>query len=158
MKQAKWKSYAFWILLTEGVGLLAGILTRDATQLYGETVAKPPLSPPALLFPIVWTILYAGMGIGAARVALSPPSCARTDSLRVYLAQLFFNFGWSILFFNYQAFGAAFFWLIALWGLILWMILSFLKADRPAALLQIPYLLWVTFAGYLNYGVWMMNK
>lgn len=74
------------------------------------------------------------------------------------MIQLVFNFFWSIIFFNFQAFGFVFIWLIILWGLILWMILSFRKVDKLAAWLQIPYLLWVTFAAYLNFGVWLLNK
>ena len=69
-----------------------------------------------------------------------------------------FNFFWSIIFFNLQAFGFALLWLLVLWGLILLMILSFRKTDAPAAWLQVPYLLWVTFAAYLNFGVWMLNR
>ena len=118
----------------------------------------PALAPPALLFPIVWTLLYALMGFGAARVDLSPPSAARRSGLRVYGLQLFFNFFWTLIFFNLQAFGAAFLWLIALWGLILWMLLLFRKADPLAGWLQLPYLLWVTFAGYLNLAVWLLNR
>ena len=68
------------------------------------------------------------------------------------------NFFWSLIFFNAQAYGFAFAWLILLWILILWMIISFYQVDKTAALLQIPYLAWVTFAGYLNYGVWMLNR
>lgn len=152
-----WKTYAIWIALTEAVGALAGLLTREATQLYGETMLKPPLSPPAILFPIVWTILYALMGFGAARIYLAPESKERSRSLRLYLVQLAFNFFWSILFFNFQAYGLAFVWLVVLWVLILLMILSFRKVDPLAALLQIPYLVWVAFAGYLNLGVWLLN-
>lgn len=88
----------------------------------------------------------------------SPPSAARSRSLRLFGVQLTFNFFWSILFFNLQLFGLALLWLIALWGLILWMIRAFRKVDPLAALLQIPYLLWVTFAGYLNTGVWLLNR
>lgn len=110
-----------------------------------------------MVFPIVWTILFALMGIGIARIYRSPASKARSRSLLLFLAQLAFNFFWSIIFFNFQNFGLAFVWLIALWLLILWMILSFRKADPVAAWLQIPYLLWVTFAAYLNLGVWMLN-
>jgi benzodiazapine receptor len=157
MKKHTWKRYAFWILLTEAVGALSGWLTRKGTQLYTETVTKPPLSPPSMVFPIVWTILFALMGIGIARIYRSPASKARSRSLLLFLAQLAFNFFWSIIFFNFQNFGLAFVWLIALWLLILWMILSFRKADPVAAWLQIPYLLWVTFAAYLNLGVWMLN-
>ena len=72
--------------------------------------------------------------------------------------QLAFNFFWSIIFFNLRRFGFAFFWLVALWGMILWMIRTFLRVDRLAAWLQLPYFLWVTFAAYLNLGVWMLNR
>ena len=97
------------------------------------------------------------MGISAARIYLAPPSPARTRGLLIFLIQLGFNFLWSIIFFHFQAFGLAFLWLLALWALILWMILTFRKVDRPAAWLQIPYLLWVSFAAYLSFGVWRLN-
>lgn len=157
MKHHTWKIYAAWILLAEAVGGLSGWLTRDGAKAYSESIIQPPLSPPAPVFPIVWGILFALMGIGAARIYLAPPSRERTNSLRIFLLQLAFNFFWSILFFNLQAFGAALVWLLILWGLILWMIVSFRKVDPLAAWMQIPYLLWVTFAAYLNYGVWMLN-
>lgn len=153
-----WKIYLFWILLAEGVGLLAGFLTRDATMIYSNTMIKPPLSPPAIVFPVVWTVLYALMGIGAARIYLSPDSKERLWSLNVFIAQLAVNFFWSLIFFNAQAYGFAFFWILLLWVLIIVMIVLFGKVDRTAALLQIPYLLWVTFAAYLNLGVWILNR
>ena len=157
MKHHTWKIYAAWILLAEAVGGLSGWLTRDGAKAYSESIIQPPLSPPALVFPIVWGILFALMGIGAARIYLAPPSRERTNSLRIFLLQLAFNFFWSILFFNLQAFGAALVWLLILWGLILWMIVAFRKVDPLAAWMQIPYLLWVTFAAYFNYGVWILN-
>lgn len=157
MKHHTWKIYAAWILLAEAVGGLSGWLTRDGAKAYSQSIIQPPLSPPAMVFPIVWGILFALMGIGAARIYLAPPSRERTNSLRIFLLQLAFNFFWSILFFNLQAFGAALVWLLILWGLIVWMIVSFRKVDPLAAWMQIPYLLWVTFAAYLNYGVWMLN-
>ena len=158
MNKNTWKPYAFWILFTEAVGFFSGWLSREGTELYQRTIEQPPLSPPAIVFPVVWTILYALMGIGAARIYQSPASGARSRSLLIFLLQLAFNFFWSIIFFNFQNFGFAFVWLLALWGLILWMILSFRKVDRLAAWLQIPYLLWVTFAAYLNFGVWILNR
>lgn len=157
MKHHTWKIYAAWILLAEAVGGLSGWLTRDGSKAYSQSIIQPPLSPPAMVFPIVWGILFALMGIGAARIYLAPPSRERTNSLRIFLLQLAFNFFWSILFFNLQAFGAALVWLLILWGLIVWMIVAFRKVDPLAAWMQIPYLLWVTFAAYLNYGVWMLN-
>ncbi len=157
MKQT-WKTYALWIVIAEAVGALAGFLTREGTKLYAASVVKPPLSPPAVVFPVVWGILYALMGVGAARVSLTPASALRTRGLRLFLLQLAFNFVWSILFFNLQAFGLAFVWLVLLWALILMMTLAFGRVDRTAALLQIPYLGWVAFAGYLNVGVWLLNR
>ena len=158
MKNGSWKPYLFFVLLSEGVGILAGLLTREATALFGETVVQSALTPPSIVFPIVWTALYALMGIGAARVWNGPETPAQKQSINIFLIQLIVNFFWSLIFFNAQAFGFALVWLILLWVLILWMILSFWKTDKTAALLQIPYLLWVSFAGYLNYTVWILNN
>ena len=158
MEKSTWKTYAFWIALAEAVGAFSGWLTRKSVKIYNAAVKQPPLSPPSIVFPIVWGILFILMGMGAARIYLSPASKARSRSLLLILVQLAFNFFWSIIFFNLQAFGFAFLWLIALWILILLMILSFREVDQPAAWLQIPYLLWVTFAAYLNLGVWLLNR
>ena len=157
MKKSNWKTYAFWILITEAVGALSGWLTREGSKIFSQSVAQPPLSPPAILFPIVWGILYALMGISAARIYMAPPSQERSRGLNLYIAQLVVNFFWSLIFFNAQAYGFAFFWLLLLWALVLWMILTFRKLDPLAAWLQIPYLLWLTFAAYLNFGVWYLN-
>lgn len=151
-------NYLRWILAVETVGILSGILSRNGTQAYGETILKPALSPPAVLFPVVWTILYALMGIGAARIAAAPDSRARSLALNVFVMQLIVNFFWSLIFFNAQAFGFAFIWLLLLWVLIGGMFFLFYRVDRAAALLQIPYFFWVAFAAYLNYGVWQLNK
>ena len=157
MKGTTWKPYAAGILLTEGVGGLAGWLTREDTKEYGRSITKPPLSPPGAVFPVVWGILFLLMGIGAARIYRAPASQARSRSLILFLVQLGFNFFWSILFFRFRRFGLAFVWLVVLWGLILGMIRSFASVDRTAAWLQVPYLLWVTFAAYLNLAVWLLN-
>ena len=157
MKTARWKAYVFWIALCEFVGLFAGVLTREGARFYGIYVDKPPLSPPSWVFPVVWTALYALMGIGAARIALQPESEARSKGLNLMVAQLILNFFWPLLFFNAQAFGFAFVWLLLLWLIVLWMILEFGKTDPLAAWLQVPYLLWLTFAAYLNGAVWVIN-
>lgn len=158
MKRSKWKVYTFWILLAEAVGALSGWLSRDGMKVYNESVLQPPLSPPPILFPFVWGLLYALMGISASRVYLSPPSKERSRGLNLFVAQLIINFFWSLIFFNAQAFGFAFFWLLFLWVLVLWMIFVFYRVDPLAAKLQIPYLLWLTFAAYLNAGVWYLNR
>lgn len=157
MKKRTWKTYAGWIVLTEAVGALSGWLTRDGMRIYLEESAKPPLSPPGVVFPIVWTVLFALMGAGAARVAGTPGSRNRTWGMGIFFAQLLFNFFWTVIFFQLRSYGFALAWLAVLWGLILWMILAFWKVDRPAAWMQVPYLLWVAFAGYLNLGVWLLN-
>ena len=157
MNQSKIKTYLLWILLAEAVGGLAGWLIREDVKIYTDSIAQPPLSPPALVFPVAWTILYALMGIGAARVALAPDSPERSRALAVFGLQLGMNFLWSILFFKFQLFGFSLLWLIALWGAILWMASAFSRVDKAAARLQIPYLVWVAFAGYLNLGVWILN-
>ena len=145
------------ILVAEAVGALSGFLTREGMKLFTDAVAQPPLSPPPLLFPIVWTILYALMGYGSARIWLSTPSPDRSRALNLYAIQLVVNFFWSLIFFNAQAFGFAFFWLLLLWVLVLLMILAFDKVDPLSAKLQVPYLIWLTFAAYLNLGVWYLN-
>ena len=157
MKRSTWKPYAFWILLAEGVGGLSGWLTRKDTKQYSQSIAKPPLSPPAMVFPVVWGILFLLMGVGAARVYRAPASPERSRGLLLFGVQLGFNFIWSFLFFRFRRYGLAFGWLLVLWGLILWMTRTFFKVDRVAAWLQVPYLLWVEFAAYLNLGVWFLN-
>lgn len=156
MKNKFW-IYAFWIIFSEGVGILSGWLSRGGIELYNETVTKPPLSPPAIIFPVVWTVLFLLMGLGAARVYLSPPSVARSKSLVLFFVQLLVNFSWSLIFFNLHAFDFAFFWLLLLWILAVWMTVSFSNADRTAAWLQLPYIVWLTFAACLNAGVWALN-
>ena len=158
MKKSKWKTYALWILTAEAVGGLSGYLTRAGMRTFQESVKQPPLSPPPVLFPIVWGALYALMGIGGAQVFLSAPSPDRSRGLNLYTAQLIVNFFWSLFFFNAQAYGLAFFWLLLLWGLVLGMLLRFRKVKPAAGYLQIPYLLWLTFAAYLSLGVWVLNR
>lgn len=158
MKHIPWKTYALFILITEAVGFLSGWLTRDGAKTYSQSIIQPPLSPPPIVFPIVWGILFALMAIAAARIWLSPPSDLRTRGLVLYAVQLAFNFFWSILFFNLQAFGFALIWLLVLWGLILWTFSTFRKIDPIAGWLLLPYLLWVSFAAYLNAGVWYLNR
>ncbi len=153
-----WKTYAVFVLGTEAVGGLSALFSRQGMALYNAAAAKPPLTPPPVAFPIAWSLLYLLMGIGAARIFLSRPSAARTRALKLYGLQLAFNFFWSILFFRFQMYGLAIWWLLALWVQILWMIRAFGVVERTAGKLQIPYLLWTTFALYLNIGVWWLNR
>lgn len=157
MKKISWKVYLLWILVCEAVGALSGFLSREGMRLYEQMAVKPALSPPGWVFPIVWGLLFALMGIGAARISSSSDD-GRNRALNLFTAQLVVNFFWPLLFFNAMAFGFAFIWLILLWILVLLMILSYWRIDQLAAWLQVPYLLWLTFAGYLNYMVVMLNR
>ncbi|MBO5868144.1 MAG: tryptophan-rich sensory protein [Oscillospiraceae bacterium] len=157
MTKKQWKTYLFWILLAEAVGALSGFLSRNGMKQYESTITQPPLSPPGILFPIVWGILYALMGFSVARIRLLPQNDDTRKGTNLFIAQLIVNFFWSLIFFNAQAYGFALIWLVLLWVLVFLMIKVFNKADTPAAGLQIPYLLWLTFAAYLNAGVWYLN-
>ena len=158
MNKAIRNNYVRWVVLSLGAGALSALLTRDGTRWFNASAIKPALTPPAWVFPAVWAVLYVLMGVSAARIAALPDSPRRTASLRLFCVQLGVNFCWSLLFFNLRAYAFAFLWLTLLWGLIVWMILSFFEQDGTAARLQIPYALWVFFAGYLNLGVWLLNR
>ena len=153
-----WKIYGAWIAIAEAIGALSGLLSREGMRIYSQTVIQPTLAPPMWVFPVVWSILFALMGISAAIIWQSPESELRSKGLNLFVAQLMVNFFWSLIFFNLQAFGFAFLWLVLLWALVAWMIWTFYQVEPLAAWLQIPYLLWLTFAGYLSFSVWMLNR
>ena len=158
MNNANLKKYAFWILVTEAVGALSGFLSREGMEIYAQTIRQPPFSPPGWIFPVVWTVLYALMGIGIARIRSASPGRDSRRGTNLFIAQLIVNFFWSLIFFNARALGFAFFWLLALWLLVLLMILRWYRVDKTSAWLQLPYLLWLTFAAYLNFSVWQLNR
>ena len=138
------------------VGGLATLLSGGMGNY--RIIHQPPLSPPGWVFPIVWTILYILMGEASYRVLVSGKDKAQINrALKAYGAQLFLNFLWPLVFFGGQLYLTAFFVLIALWVGIFVTMRLFSKLDETAGDLLIPYLLWVTFAGYLNLGVFLLN-
>jgi len=155
----KIKPYVYSVLIALLVGGASAYLTRNNMNIY-ERINMPPLSPPSWLFPVVWGILYTLMGISSAIVYLKGKNedVDTKSALNVYLLQLAVNFAWSIIFFNMQAFLLAFLWILLLWVLIIVMIVRFREISPLAAWLQIPYLLWVTFAAYLTFMVWILNR
>ena len=155
----KIKPYVIWIALALGVGILAALMTRGSMDVY-QTIVTPPLSPPSILFPIVWSILYVLMGVSAAMIYKKRElqEDAVKKSLTTYLLSLIANFVWSLIFFNVRAYLVAFIWLLLLLYLIIDTIVQYKKIDPLAAYLQIPYALWVAFAGYLNVAIWLLNK
>lgn len=157
-KRAKIVAYAVSIATALAVGGASALLTMENMSLY-EEIRQPPLAPPSILFPIAWSILYLLMGISAAMIYTSyhVQKSERTAALMPYGASLFVNFVWSPLFFNARAFLPAFVWLVLLEFLIVMTIISYRRINTVAAYLQIPYAVWVAFAGYLNLAIWLLN-
>lgn len=154
-----WKKiqpYVVSIIIALVVGGLSALVTKDNMNIY-DTINKPALSPPMFLFPIVWGILFVLMGISSAIVYIKSEKGKAFDNLWIYGLQLIVNFFWSIIFFNMRSYLFAFVWLVLLWVLIIAMIVQFRKVSPVAAYLQIPYLLWVTFAGYLTLMIYILN-
>ena len=151
----QWKKLIPCLLFPLAVGVLAGFLTLSSMSLF-DAVQKPPLSPPGWLFPVVWTILYLLMGFASYLVLVSERP--GQTAWKLYVIQLIFNFFWPIFFFNLEQYLLSFVWLLLLWLLILATILWFSRSSKLAGYLLIPYLLWVTFAGYLNLGIYFLNR
>lgn len=155
--QEKLKNLLLCIAIPVLTGSLSGFLTRGSMQVFRQ-LNKPPLSPPGAVFPIVWTILYILMGIASYLVFSSGAGQGDIrNALSVYGLQLAVNFFWSLFFFNLGWYFFSFVWLVLLWLLILFTIRLFYPISRPAAYLLVPYLLWVTFAGYLNLSIAILN-
>jgi len=157
MKKINFKALIIAILIPLAVGGLSALLTRGSMSTF-ESINKPPLSPPGILFPIVWSVLYILMGVASYFVYVSDGADGtKRVALTLYGVQLFFNFFWSILFFNMEAYLAAFVWLVIMLLLIIATTMLFYAIDKKAGYLMIPYILWVTFAGYLNLAIYFLN-
>lgn len=153
----KWKTLIFSIALPLLAGALVGLIVGDGIRAFDSAV-KPSLYPTGILFPIVWTVLYVLMGTASY---LSLTSGARQDdisgALKAYGIQLFFNLLWPVMFFSFELYTFAFIWLLVMLGLIILTVIRFLKVSKAAAYLMLPYILWVSFAAYLNLGVAVLN-
>lgn len=140
------------------VGGLSALLSNVATERF-DSLEKPPLAPPSWVFPVVWTVLFVLMGIASYLVAVEKAEeKQKKAALTVYGIQLAFNFAWTLIFFNAGAYLFAFVWLIILWLLIITTVYLFSKIRFAAGLLLIPYVLWVAFAGYLNFSIYLLNR
>lgn len=144
------------VLIPLAVGGISSLISQEGFKSYSETTVKPPLSPPDWLFPVVWTLLYILMGISSYLVYEKDRTEAR-QPLAVYVIQLAMNFMWPVFFFSLGAYLFSFIWLIILWAFSLAMIIMFYRVNKTAGLLQIPYLLWLTFAAYLNLSAYILN-
>ena len=150
--------YAISIGIALLVGGLSALVTGGSMGIY-EEIITPPLAPPSWLFPVVWTILFILMGISAAMIYNDRKAsmAQKKSALYTYALSLIVNFFWSIIFFNFRAFLFAFIWLVLLLYLIINTILKYYKIKPLAAYLQIPYAIWVSFAGYLTLAIWILN-
>lgn len=134
-------------------GALVGLIISGYMN-YGDMV-KPPLSPPSYIFPIVWTILYILMGISYFIATKNNENDKELN--QIYILQLLVNFFWPIIFFVLKMYFTAFFWIILLLILVIIMIKELLKNNKISGCLQIPYLIWLLFATYLNIGIFLLN-
>lgn len=155
----KLKPFIVSVVIALAVGGISAAVTSGSMDIYSE-INRPPLSPPSILFPIVWTVLFMLMGISAALVYRFKDT--KHDGVRtaliVYGVNLAVNFIWSLIFFNMQAYLFAFIWILLLLAVIVAMIILFKRVSPLAAYLQIPYLLWVAFAAYLNFAIYLLNR
>lgn len=162
-KKGKWIPYLIFIAVALAAGGLSYALSAKGMKTYSSEVMKPAFTPPDAVFPVVWSILYILMGISAGRIykknrqGAVPAEGKPVRAFVFWWGQLILNFLWSPIFFGLGAYGPALLCLILIGLMIAGMILEFWEIDRVAAVLQIPYLLWICFAGYLNYGVWKLN-
>lgn len=156
--RAERKTYVISMMAALGTGGLSAFLIRKNVYLY-QILDKPAFAPPAFLFPVVWTALYILMGISSARICLAKASdpLEVMDALLNYALQLVLNFLWPVIFFNMRTFLFALIWIAVLWCAIIKMIFRFSRLDTTAAYLQIPYLMWTTFAAYLNFMIYLME-
>ena len=152
----QWKKLIFYIAVPLVVGTVAALLAREGMAMF-DAVIKPPLTPPAWLFPVCWTVLYVLMGIASYLVAVSDDDL-RGNGIVFYGIQLILNFFWPLIFFNHSLYLFSFVWLVILWAMILVTMLKFYKISERAGDLMLPYILWVTFAGYLNFGIFLLNR
>ena len=149
------------VALPLAVGIISSLITGDAMMHYGQ-MNKPPLAPPAWLFPIAWTILYILMGVGSYFLFIANPTTGKGErsrwiSLIIYFVQLIFNFCWSLFFFLGKMYLFSFIWLIIMWVMIIFLVFKSAKASMLASVMFMPYLLWCTFAAYLNLMAWILN-
>lgn len=157
MKKIRIISLIIALLIPLLVGGISAALTMQGMSVYG-LMDKPPLSPPAWLFPIAWTILYLMMGLASYYIFVSDVDTRiKAIALAIYGIQLAFNFMWSIIFFNWGRYSAAFIWIIVLLCIVVVCAMKFSNISRRAGCLLIPYILWLGFAAYLNMGAYVLS-
>ena len=157
MKKIKITDLLIFIVTAELVGALSALLSGDFKSFYADII-RPPLSPPSWLFPAVWAVLYALMGISVYIIWRDNDSEIRkATALKLYFLQLAVNFSWSIIFFRFRLLEAAAFTAILLFVLVVIMVISFRRVNAAAAWLNVPYIIWLLFASYLAISIYILN-
>ena len=152
-----YKTLGICILIPLAVGGLSALFTMGSMQDFAA-LKQPQLSPPGWAFPVVWTVLFILMGIASYLVLETTASAERKkEAFKTYFLQLGFNFMWSIIFFTFSDYEIAFVWLLALLALIVITTVRFYNINKYASILMLPYVLWVSFAGYLNLAIAYLN-
>jgi translocator protein len=139
-------------------GGISGLATSGNINTWYAALNKPVFNPPNYLFGPVWTMLYILMGISLYMIWKSPPGDARNYALVIFGIQLLLNFAWSFIFFHFKLLGWALVEIIMVWCGVLAMVIIFQRISKTAAYIQLPYLLWVSFASLLNGSIWWLNK
>lgn len=153
----KYLKLALCIIVPLLIGGISGFATATSINDWYIDINKPSFNPPNYLFGPVWTTLYILMGISFYMILQSPKTELRKKAVAIFCIQLFLNFCWSFIFFKFQLLGLAFIEIIFMLLSIITMITVFYKINKTAALLQTPYLLWVSFASVLNGSIWYLN-
>lgn len=153
-KRKRWPALVLILAVTLGGGALVGLATRQSMAVYDQVV-KPGFAPPPWLFPAAWTVLYVLMSISLwLAIRQDVPSRA---TIVLYAIQLAVNFAWPFIFFTFQAFGLAFWWLILLLVLVIWLMVRSFRTGPWAGWLLVPYAAWTTFAAALSFMVARLN-
>lgn len=150
----RWPTLVLILAITLGGGALVGLLTRSSMSVYDEIV-KPSFAPPSWLFPVAWSILYAAMSVSLwLAIRKDVPSRA---TIVLYAVQLIVNLAWPFIFFTMRAFGLAFWWLVLLLALVLWLMVRSFRTGPVAGWLLVPYAAWTAFAAVLSFAVARLN-
>jgi len=155
MKKINWKRLIIITIITFVVGSFFSFFTMNSMETFKEL--EKPINVPGILFPTVWSILYLLMSISCYIISCSNDE-NKNEAIIIYAIQLVINSVWSLIFFGFGAYLLGFIWIIILAVTVIIMIAKFYNINKKAAYLNIPYILWILFAAYLNFGIYILNK
>ena len=157
MEKRNLRKLTVCMLICLSAGWLGSVFTSSSVKTWYFTIAKPSFNPPSWVFGPVWTLLFIMMGISIYFIVKNGITDRNKKAVYIFAMQLLLNIIWSMLFFGMKSPMLAFFEIIVLWLAIAWTMMAFIKLSKKAAYLLIPYILWVSFAALLNFGIWILN-